>query len=228
MSSKPSAGDLNARTDGDAPPTQKPDATAIGRVKARAVEHLFDIRQLHFRDFDRDDREQRVMTDGGRDVPEFEYSERGISTGDVVVDLASGKSLQVVGTSTMTVGEHPKTRSDDTAEMFGADPEEPVYSCVFLPDGERVSPPSKTYAYPESRLIRYPVERATEYTGSMQNWLRTAFLNELADGVRRSGNEELRRDLRSLIADVYSEDIADIFEELVETSESTVQTGGPR
>lgn len=65
MTNETYAGDLNARTDRDAPPTQKPDAGAIGWVKARAVEHLFDIRQLHFRDFER---EERVMTDGGIDL----------------------------------------------------------------------------------------------------------------------------------------------------------------
>lgn len=169
----------------------------------------------------RDNDRTPLRADGGRDIPHFEVADSEISTGDPVVDLASGKSLIVVGKSSKTVGEHPKTRSDNSAEMFGADPEEPVFSCVFLPDGEKVRPPTKTYAYPESRLLRYPIENATDYSGGVQMWLRVAFLEELADGVRRSGNDALRRDLRSLIRNVYSEDIAETFEELIDSKVTT-------
>lgn len=145
----------------------------------------------------------------------FEAADSSIATGDVVVDLSSGKSLLVVGKSVQTVGEHPATRSDSTAEMFGADLEEPVFDCVFLPDGEKVTPPSKTYAYPESRLLRYPVERATDFEGSVQIWLRTAWLQELADGVVRSGNEEFERQLWHLIADIYNDEVAEDFERMI-------------
>jgi hypothetical protein len=175
-----------------------------------------------------DPSEVEVATDGGVDLPRFEYNDDGISTGDIVVDLSSGKSLQVVGKSEQTVGEHPQTRSDDTAEMFGANPDETVFQCVFLPDGEKITPPTKTYAYPESRLLRYPVERATDHAGGVQMWLRTAFLNELADGVYRSGNDDLRRDLEALITDVYSEDVAGVFSELVETNRVAADGGDER
>ncbi|WP_254841108.1 hypothetical protein [Natronomonas marina] len=158
---------------------------------------------------------QAIATDGGQDLPRLEYNDTDISTGDVVVDLASGKSLQVVGKSTQSVGEHRETRSDATAEMFGADADEPVFMCVYLPNGEKVSPPSKTYAYPESRLLRYPVEDATEYAGDIQTWLRTAFLDELADGVARSGNDSMAAELVALVGDVYDEEIAATFEEMI-------------
>ena len=67
------------------------------------------------------------------DLPRFEVSDDEISTGDIVADLSSWKALQVVGKSEQTVGEHPKTRSDPSAEMFGAEPDETVYECIFLP-----------------------------------------------------------------------------------------------
>lgn len=63
------AGATNARTDGDVPTSKKPDVAGIGEIRARAVEHLFDIRQLHFRDFARDrGLNGRVMTDGGVEI----------------------------------------------------------------------------------------------------------------------------------------------------------------
>jgi len=150
------------------------------------------------------------------DIPRLEAAEGEIGTGAIVVDLASGKGLQVVGKSAKTVGEHGHTRSDATAEMFDAEPDEAVYQCVFLPDGEKVSPPTKTYAYPESRLLRYPVENATEHAGGIQLWLRSAFIDELAEGVSRGVGPELECQLRQLLADVYSADLAETFEELVE------------
>lgn len=157
-----------------------------------------------------------VVADGGREIPRLEAAEGEICTGAIVVDLSSGKGLQVVGKSAKTVGEHRQTRSDATAEMFGADPDEAVFECVFLPDGEKVTPPSKTYAYPESRLLWYPVENATEHAGGIQMWLRSAFIDELAEGVSRRVGTELEWQLRDLLADVYSEDLAETFDELVE------------
>ena len=152
------------------------------------------------------------------ELPRLEVSDDAISTGDIVVDLSSGKALQVIGKSVQTVGEHPQTRSDATAEMFDAAPDETVFECVFLPDGEKVSPPTKTYAYPESRLLRYPVEKATAFSGGIQMWLRSAFIDELAEGVvdDLSFDTQFQEELRELLADVYSPDLAATFEELVE------------
>jgi hypothetical protein len=152
------------------------------------------------------------------DIPRLKAAEGAICTGAIVVDLASGKGLQVVGKSAKTVDEHRQTRSDAMAEMFGADPDEAVYQCVFLPDGEKLTPTTKTYAYPESRLLRYPVENATEHAGGIQMWLRSAFIGELAEGVvdDLSFDTQFQEELRELLADVYSPDLAATFEELVE------------
>ena len=169
----------------------------------------------------------RVVTDGGtrvQDLPRLEVADDEISTGDIVVDLSSGKGLQVVGKSSMTVGKHPQTRSDATAEMFDADPDEPVFECVFLPDGEKVSPPTKTYAYPASRLLRYPVENATDHAGGVQIWLRVAFLDEIADAIvdDEAFGFQFEAELRELFGDVYSDDIAHLFEEILESKRTEV------
>ena len=171
----------------------------------------------------------RVVTDGGvpvsEELPRLEAADDDeISTGDIVVDLSSGKGLQVIGKSSMTVGEHPQTRSDATAEMFDADPDEPVFECVFLPDGEKVSPPTKTYAYPASRLLRYPVENATDHVGGVQIWLRVAFLNEIADAIvdHEAFGFQFEAELRELFGDAYSDDIAQLFEEILESKRTEV------
>jgi hypothetical protein len=208
MSETNSAGE-NARTDRDAPHDKKPDAHVLGRGETRVP-----------------DEDAVILTDGGRDLPRFVYDDEAISTGDIVVDLASGKALQVVGKSVQTVGEHPQTRSDDTAAMFGAHSAETVFDCVFLPDGEKVTPPTKTYAYPESRLLRYPVENATEYDGDIQTWLRTAFLDELANAAAE--NDRLTAAVSKAVREAYGEDLEATFRELIETKrdEPEVATDG--
>lgn len=86
-----------------------------------------------------------------------------IESGDVVVDLASGSPMQVVGIASQQAGDHPMVAGDAVGLMFGMDEDDVVYDCVFLPTpGDRLSPPTKTYAYPESRILRYPVENALE------------------------------------------------------------------
>jgi|GEM_PF-4032499 len=208
MTHETSAGE-NARTDRDAPHDKKPDAAVLGRGETRVP-----------------DEDAVILADGGRDLPRFVYDDAAISTGDIVVDLASGKALQVVGKSVQTVGEHPQTRSDDTAEMFGAHSAETVFDCVFLPDGEKVTPPTKTYAYPESRLLRYPVENATEYGGDIQTWLRTAFLDELANAAAE--NDRLTAAVSIAVREAYGEDLEATFRELIEAKrdEAEVATDG--
>jgi len=160
------------------------------------------------------------MTD---EFPDFTHDETGISTGDVVVHLRTGSALQVVSRATQPAGEHPETRFDATSEMFDGNPEELVYNCVYLPGGDHISSPSNTYACPESQLLRYPVEDAVDCTGSIQTWLRTAFLSELADGIRRAGNDKLRRKLTSLVEDVYTSEIAEHFEQLIDASDARAE-----
>jgi hypothetical protein len=97
------------------------------------------------------------VTDGGHEIDRRDPS---CCVGDVVVDLASGASMQLVAVRDEPAVAHERVWSDDTNQLYDPDRDEPVYGCVFLPDGDRISPPSTVYDYPESRLLRYPVERA--------------------------------------------------------------------
>lgn len=138
-----------------------------------------------------------------------------IRAGDVVIDLSQGVPLQVVSESTKKAGEHEYVRGDRVAEMFGVDPEEPIYECVFLPSGDdQISPPKRTYSYPESRLIRFPTERATSLD-RLQTELRSRTLRTIVD----EADEDLRTSILELVADVFDERTAELIEELVDAGD---------
>ena len=142
-----------------------------------------------------------------------------IGTGDVVIDLSSGSSMQVVSKLSQRAAEHAKVRSDATNQMFGMEDDDAVFNCVFLPEsGERASAPSKSYAYPESRLLRYPVENATQYE-NIQNELRTLMLEELVDAAfeldqsASEFDEERVQVLLEIVESAYSLDVAKTLHE---------------
>jgi len=148
------------------------------------------------------------VPDGGDKLisDRYQTGDLAFGIGDVVIDLATGKSLQVVSKSTKTAGSHSEIRSDATAEMFGTDDGDPVYNCVFLPGGsDDVRPPSKTYAYPARRLLRYPVERAADGT-NIQIHLRTAFLKDLAE---TAAEMDALEDLAAIVEKAYNEQMAE-------------------
>ncbi|SFP91831.1 hypothetical protein SAMN05216277_11215 [Halolamina pelagica] len=145
------------------------------------------------------------------------YRDAEIGVGDVVVDLSRTTSLQVTGVASKRAGEHPKVRSDRTADLFGVDEDELVYHCVFLPDGDdAISPPSKTYAYPASRLLRYPVEEATPNERLQREWL-TNVLEELAVEANELGAQQ-RICLREVVSNAFGSEVAGLLEEFVEAA----------
>ena len=169
------------------------------------------------------DRPFYPATDGGRpqafpgDDLWSDYRDAEIGIGDVVVDLSRGASLQVTSVATKRAGEHPNVRSDRTADMFGVADDELVFDCVFLPDGDdAVSPPSKTYAYPASRLLRYPVEQATSNERLQREWL-TNVLEDLAvEANDLSTNHRIC--LREVVSEAFGSDVAGLLEEFAEAA----------
>ncbi len=146
------------------------------------------------------------------------YRDAEIGVGDVVVDLSRGVSLQVTGVATKRAGEHPEVRSDPTADLFDTDDEELVFNCVFLPDGDGsiAPPPSKTYAYPASRLLRYPVEEATPKERLQREWL-TNVLEELAVEANELGAQH-RISLREVVTNAFGPEVAGLLDEFVEAA----------
>jgi hypothetical protein len=147
--------------------------------------------------------------------PILAESETEIMTGDVVVDLARGAPLQVISRSSKTAGEHERVRSDTTAALFGVDDDERVFNCVFLPTPQdNISAPSKSYAYPESRLLRYPVEQATTLD-RLQREMHTNVLEALAVRAAKISEGRLRH-LLEVVALEYDDEMASILDEFVE------------
>lgn len=94
-----------------------------------------------------------------------------IAVGDVVVDLAQGSLMQVVGHES-TVEEHAESENYDLAEyachpLFDVQPDEPVWTCVYLKASLK-SLPDASYDFPDSRLARVPVEEANEELDRVQ------------------------------------------------------------
>lgn len=164
-------------------------------------------------------RVRAVSTDGGTPHATIADAEGEISTGDVAVDLAYTAPVQVVGREEQPAGEHPHTRSDANAELFGVEPDEPVYSCVYLPSpDDGITPPSKTYSFPESRLLRYPVEDATNLA-SIQSHIRVAVLEDLVEAAAEGDDESILTvsELTGLVSEAYGEDVSELVPELLDS-----------
>lgn len=146
-----------------------------------------------------------------------DYRSSDIAIGDVVVDLSRGVSLQVVRLSTQRAGEHPDVRSDRTAAMFDVADSELVFDCVFLPDGtDAVSPPSKTYSYPQSRLLRYPVEEATDSARLQREWLTNVLEDLTVAAAEMDGREQ--EGVHRAIEKAFGREVADIAQEFADAA----------
>lgn len=124
-----------------------------------------------------------------------------IEPSEIVVDLASHSPLQVVRVDEGPAIEHEKVSLDRTNALFGDLENDRVIHGIFLPtpDDDRLSAPSKPYAYPESRLVRYPVDRP-DLVRNPQDSIREALLEELAIEADRLGiGEEFAEVLASVL-----------------------------
>lgn len=90
-------------------------------------------------------------------------ADEAIQVGDVVLDLAQGRPMQVVEDHEMTADEWSEENGYDLVGNYGnsrlgAEDSDRVYECVYV--GSIKNEPSNTYAFPESRLARIEVEEA--------------------------------------------------------------------
>ena len=88
-----------------------------------------------------------------------------IRVGDVCLDLAQGRPVHVVGDTGQTAAEWSEANNYELAENYGnsrldTTPEDRVYDVVYCSSAK--SEPSKTYAFPESRLLRVETEAADD------------------------------------------------------------------
>jgi hypothetical protein len=140
-------------------------------------------------------------------------TEREIDIGDVVLDRARNKPLQVVETAPETAAEHDHVDvADAMAQEWGVQDDDRVLECVFLPAGEdTVSSPRKTYAYPEGRLTRYPTEAALDSIRTVRHPVDQQRLRQVATTAQRAltldeddpgdGPEDYETALRTLVGE---------------------------
>lgn len=81
--------------------------------------------------------------------------------GDVALDLAQGRPVQVVDVYEGDAEAWSEENNYELTENYGnarldADPTDAVYDCVYV--GSIKNEPSKSYAFPESRLARVEVD----------------------------------------------------------------------
>lgn len=114
-----------------------------------------------------------------------------LEVGDVVLDLAQGRPMQIVGRYDGDVREWSAENDYDLTGNYGnsrfeAEESEAVFDCVYV--GSIQSEPSKTYAFPTSRLARIEVEAAEEELLRVGDEIRQAFLTEILLGLRMDGD----------------------------------------
>lgn len=89
-----------------------------------------------------------------------------LKIGDTAHDLVKRGKVQVVGKAADTVRKHREREDYDIASyranaLLDVADDEPVYTCVYLPD-EPTTSFSGTYDFPRSRLARVPLEAANQ------------------------------------------------------------------
>lgn len=150
-----------------------------------------------------------------------------IKTGDVCIDVVDGAKVQVVGQSAETVAEYRERQEFDLAEykshpLLGVTDDDTVWETVYLP-GSVTHSFNKSYDFPESRLVRIPVEEADPALERIQRKTMTDILSILlvnALGADQNG-AAAPENFESAIRECWPEehgDVLDVAHELAETS----------
>jgi hypothetical protein len=166
-------------------------------------------------------------------------AEQYLRLGSVVIDRSRNVPLRVVDVDHRPAGEHPQVDVDDPmARQWGVTAEDTVYDCVFLPTGEdAVTAPKKSYAYPESRLTRFPVEAALpEDPRRIHTQIIVEFLAAIFEYTQRA-DEKLGADSDFSWTDTVADAVVAIdfeaevppevlLEEAAELAEASIGPGG--
>lgn len=124
-----------------------------------------------------------------------QMTERPLRVGDVCLDLAQGRPVQIISDPDQTAAEWSESNNYDLVGNYGnsrlgATEEDAVFDVVYVSNLK--NQPKKSYAFPESRLGRIEVEAAEEAISSIQEEILFDFLVALI----QEGQE---RDLTDLI-----------------------------
>jgi hypothetical protein len=168
----------------------------------------------------------------GRGVPELRDTrsahDRQIRAGDPVRDLWGGAWLIAVKKKADTVTEYDQQQPETKQSLLsyegsigvGATEDDAVWACFYLNQNNTLAGGrSGPYDFPESRICRYAYEDTDGYqNGRFQDHIQMQVLEQVADAVLRSGNEQIRGNIVDLMADAFGLKTAQKAFELAEAS----------
>jgi hypothetical protein len=145
-----------------------------------------------------------------------------IQIGDVALDLAQGRPVHVVDDTGQTAAEWADANDYELAENYGnarlgASDGDRVFDVVYCSSAK--SEPSKTYAFPESRLLRIETEAATEDGRAVADRVTVDVLERVLLTVLRQSNGS-SDEFHWLIAQLDAAFDDDILGDAVELAES--------
>ena len=152
--------------------------------------------------------------------------DRQIRPGDVVRDLWGNGWLIAYRKKADTVREYDQQQPDVKDSLLsyegsigvGATEEDAVWACFYVNSNNTLAGGrSGPYDFPESRICRYAYESTDGFKGNrFQDNIQIQVLEQVADAVLRSGNENFRGAVESLLADAFDSETAQEAFELAE------------
>jgi len=149
-----------------------------------------------------------------------------IQVGDVCLDLAQGRPVHVVEALDTDAAAWSEANNYELTENYGnsrlgASDDDAVYEVVYCSSAK--SKPSKTYAMPESRLLRVETEAADDGRPVAER-ITVTVLEELFDAAYRSATDSFVPDLEALAEDAVGEELTNEARELASV-EHTISDG---
>lgn len=143
-----------------------------------------------------------------------------LQVGDVALDMAQGRPVHVVADTGQTAREWSDANGYDLLENYGngrlgVGPEDRVFDVVYCSDAS--SKPSKTYAFPESRLLRVETEAADDGR-PVADLVRVEVLEALFDAAYWSGSDRTLSILEGLAQDAVGKELTTEARELAEAA----------
>lgn len=145
--------------------------------------------------------------------------------GDVVVDKATHRPMQVTGYDLRRAEDVPEVwNSDVNHHKYGIEEDSTVLELVNLPRGKRYFVPDTVRRFPECRLDRILTEPATEERRTQPKVVRSLLSHLVAD-ARNRGHDSMVTGMVALMREHLTDDFVDEVEEFAETIEA--RSNGP-
>lgn len=148
-------------------------------------------------------------------------TEHNIGVGDVALDLAQGRPVHVIEATGQTAEEWSEANSYSLRENYGnsrlgTTSDDRVYEVVYCSSAK--SEPSKSYAMPESRLLRIETEAADNGLPVYQRVVRDT-LAEVFETLQDNEMGHRVDGLAGLLAARYGDDLVEGARELAEVEQ---------